>query len=125
MKVLIFVFILIVVSFSLVLKGIYIILFLLVLLLVFNLLKIYENYDSRIELIEEMYNKFKDCCEYHRYMQNSGIYDDDLDSDEIYKNWGKRIKLIEKDLPQCLLDKMGNFPMREFEERYKLKEKNV
>ena len=125
MKVLIFVFILIVVSFSLVLKGIYIILFLLVLLLVFNLLKIYENYDSRIELIEEMYNKFKDCSEYHRYMQNSGIYDDDLDSDEIYKNWGKRIKLIEKDLPQCLLDKMGTFPTREFKERYKIKEKNV
>ena len=53
------------------------------------------------------------------------ILDDDLDSDEIYKNWGKRIKLIEKDLPQCLLDKMGTFPTREFKERYKIKEKNV
>ena len=93
-----------------------------VVLLTFYLLKKYENYDPRIELSEDLYNKFKDCFSYHKYMQNSGIYDDDLDSDEIYKNWGKRIKLIEKDLPQCLLDKMGTFPTREFKEIYKIKD---
>lgn len=122
MKILIFIFVLIVISFSMVLDGTYLILFLLVVLLAFYLLKKYENYDPRIELSEDLYNKFKDCCSYHKYMQNSGIYDDDLDSDESYKIWEKRIKLIEKDLPQYLLDEMGSFPMREFEDRYKIKD---
>ena len=102
-----------------VLDGTYLFLFLLTVLLAFNLLKIHEIYDSRIELSEDLYNNFKECCSYHRYMQNSGIYDDDLDSDESYKIWEKRIKLIEKDLPNYLKDVMGSFPMREFEERYK------
>ena len=119
MKTLIFVFVSILISFSMVLDGTYLFLFLLTVLLAFNLLKIHEIYDSRIELSEDLYNKFKECCSYHRYMQNSGIYDDDLDSDESYKIWEKRIKLIEKDLPKYLLDVMGSFPMREFEERYK------
>lgn len=122
MKILKFVFVLIILSFSMVLDDKYLILFLLVVLSAFYLLKKYENYDPRIELSEDLYNKFKDCFSYHKYMQNSGIYDDDLDSDESYKIWEKRIKLIEKDLPQYLLDEMGSFPMREFEDRYKIKD---
>lgn len=122
MKILIFIFVLIVISFSMVLDGTYLILFLLVISLAFYLLKIHENYDPRIELSEDLYNKFKDYCSYHKYMQNSGIYDDDLDSDETYKIWEKRIKLIEKDLPQYLKDEMEDFPVREFECRYKIKD---
>lgn len=119
MKVLIFIFILIVISCCLVLNGIYLMLFLLFILLAFNLLKLHINYDPRIELSMELYNNFKKCCEYHRYMQNSGIYDDNLDSNKLYKAWEKEIKIIELTLPKYLLDEMGAFPMREFEARYK------
>lgn len=117
MKVLIF--ILIVISCCLVLNGIYLVLFLLFILLAFNLLKLHINYDPRIELSIELYNNFKICCEYHRYMQNSGIYDDNLDSNKMYKAWEKEVKIIELTLPKYLLDEMGAFPMREFEARYK------
>lgn len=97
----------------------YIVLFLLCLLLCFNLLKIWENYDSREELSKEIYENFKYVNAYHRYMRMSGMYYSDLEDDEFHSEYEKKAKQLEDKLPKYLKERLGDIPDRDFEIYYK------
>jgi hypothetical protein len=68
-----------------------------------------EPRDRRIELSREVFDTFVYCNNYHRYMRMSGIYDDDLDSDDTYKTWETEVKKLEETLPLNLKQQMGDY----------------
>lgn len=96
----------------------------LILLLVVIICWLYKGLSSEnvIELDEKLFNDFRYCNEYHRYMASSGIYDDTLDSDEEFKKYRDRVKEIEYTLPEELKEKLGEIKDSEFDLYYKIKE---
>lgn len=100
-------------------ESFYVVLFLLCLLLCYNLLKIWENYDPREELSKEMYENFKYVNSYHRYTAMLSRYYDDLDSDTSYKEYQKKAKELEEKLPKYLKQRLRDIPTRDFELYYK------
>ena len=96
----------------------------LILILVVIICWVYKDASSAniIELDEKLFKDFRYCNEYHRYMDMSGRYDDDLSSDEEFKKYRDRVKEIEDTLPEELKEKLGEIKDSEFDLYYKIKD---